>query len=97
MKSALIGPWDGNNSGAPASKPDAAAKQPGAAWRGPDGPPSRDPKWPEKDRPDYNGARDRPAPAGRWREREEDSRDRNNTWEADRHGRDRDRSEFCKG
>ncbi|EFJ40027.1 hypothetical protein VOLCADRAFT_108378 [Volvox carteri f. nagariensis] len=52
-----------------------------ATWRGPDAPSNRDPKWPEKDRPDYNAARDRPA---RWREREEDSRDRNNTWDNDR-------------
>ncbi|GIL65791.1 hypothetical protein Vafri_19417 [Volvox africanus] len=83
MKSALIGPWDGNNSGAQASKPDAAAKQGSTAWRGPDGPSNRDPKWPEKDRPDHNVARDRPA---RWREREEDSRDRSNAWDADRWG-----------
>ncbi|GIL80796.1 hypothetical protein Vretimale_9093 [Volvox reticuliferus] len=83
MKSALIGPWDGNNSSAPASKTDAAAKQGSTAWRGPDGPSNRDPKWQEKDRPDHNVTRDRPA---RWREREEDSRDRSNAWDADRWG-----------
>ncbi len=81
MKSALIGPWDGNTGGAQ-GKDAAAASKASAAWRGPEGPPNRDAKWPDKDRPDYNAARDRPAP-GRWREREEDPRDRPN-WETDR-------------
>ncbi len=82
MKSALIGPWEGNNTGAPQAKQDAAANKPATAWRPAE---SRmgESKWPEKDRTDFNaGARDRPAQAGRWRERDEDPRDRN--WEADR-------------
>eukprot|EP00198_Chlamydomonas_reinhardtii_P002982 XP_001692318.1 predicted protein [Chlamydomonas reinhardtii] len=84
MKSALIGPWDGNAGGAQGKDAAAASKAP-AAWRGPEGPPNRDAKWPDKDRPDYNAARDRPAPT-RWREREEDPRDRTN-WENDRQAR----------